>query len=264
MDRTSNCGVSEEMHRVTPGLIQKSASLGGREVTDADLQKINRYALTPLEADDVFAFRAVLCDNKVDREHERFSLRALSDLQKLFLGKTVISDHDWSAGNQVARIYDTELVQSPEMLDNGEAYTQLVACCYMVKTAGNADLIAEIKGGIKREGSVGLMASRAICSICGVDNVKSYCSHYPGCTYEKDGKRQICTFVLDGARDAYEFSLVAVPAQPTAGICKHYTGETVHEGSLPKPEADGVNQESLYLRVRAAEAIAKITTFTEE
>ena len=212
-----------------PGMIEKAASLAAHDVTEGDLKAINKYALTPLKAEEVFTFRAVLCDNELDRQYERFNLKGLQDLQKLFIGKTVIKDHYRSADNQVARIYATELEQSTKMAESGELYTRLVAKCYMVKTAGNADLIAEIKGGIKKEGSVGFAASSVICSICGVDNAKSYCAHYRGRSYDKDGGKQVCTFTLAGAKEAYEFSLVAVPAQKAAGACKSYTGETVYE-----------------------------------
>ena len=217
-------------HPGSPGMIEKAASLAPQEVTEAELKAINKYALEPLTADQVFTFKAVLCDNELDRQYERFTLKALQDLQKLFLGKTVIKDHFHSADNQVARIYSTELVQSDKAAKSGELYTQLVAHCYMVRTASNADLIAEIKGGIKKEGSVGFAASSVICSICGTDNAKSYCRHWPGKSYEKEGGAQVCTFTLAGARDAYEFSLVAVPAQRAAGVSKSYTGETVYEG----------------------------------
>ena len=213
-----------------PGMIEKAAHLEAQELTEAELKAINKYAPEPLTADQVFTFKAVLCDNEVDRSFERFSLKALQDLQKLFLGKTVIKDHTWAADNQVARIYATELVQSTKTTKAGEQYTQLVARCYMVKTAGNADLIAEIKGGIKKEGSVGCAVAHSYCSICGTDNAKSYCRHYAGRSYEKESGAQVCTFTLDGAVDAYEFSLVAVPAQRKAGVSKSYTGETVYEG----------------------------------
>ena len=211
------------------GMIEKAAQLAPQEITEAELKAINKYALEPLAADQVFTFKAVLCDNELDRAHERFTLKALQDLKKLFLGKTIIKDHRHLADNQVARIYHTELVTSEKDAHGGEKYTQLVAHCYMVKTASNADLIAEIKGGIKKEGSVGCAVKSVICSICGADNAKVYCSHWPGRAYEKDGHMQTCTFALDGGRDAYEFSLVAVPAQRAAGVSKSYTGETVHE-----------------------------------
>lgn len=245
-----------------PGMIEKAAQLAPQEITEAELKAINKYTLEPLTADQVFTFKAVLCDNEVDRDFERFNLKALQDLQKLFLGKTVIRDHAWSANSQVARIYSTELVPTTKATKSGEAYTQLVAHCYMVKTAGNADLIAEIKGGIKKEGSVGCAVSSSICSICGTDNAKSYCRHWPGRSYEKEGGPQVCTFTLAGARDAYEFSLVAVPSQKAAGTCKSYTGEIVYEGQeaqeTPKnPEAHSntTNSEKaakLALRARMA------------
>lgn len=222
-----------------PGMIEKAAHLELQEVTEAELKAINKLALAPLTADQVFTFKAVLCDNELDRDYERFNLKALQDLKKLFLGKTVIKDHRCSADNQVARIYATELVQSDKATQSGELYTQLVARCYMVRTAGNADLIAEIQGGIKKEGSVGCAVTSSICSICGTDNAKTYCPHYPGRSYGKEGGAQVCTFTLSGACDAYEFSLVAVPAQRAAGVSKSYTGETVYEGKSA-PEAPKV------------------------
>lgn len=226
--------VEKDNHRNlddAPGLIKKAASLSAHEASEDDLKEINKHALAPLTAEEVFTFKAVLCDNEVDRSFEQFTQKALQDLQKLFLGKTVIKDHVHIADNQVARIYKTELTQGSKTLKSGEIYTQLVAHCYMVKTASNADLIAEIKGGIKKEGSVGCSITGSICSICGTDNTKSYCRHWPGRSYEKEAGAEVCVFKLTGAKDAYEFSLVAVPAQRAAGVSKSYTGQTVYEGT---------------------------------
>ena len=246
---------------IYPGMIQKVASLSTQEVTDDELKAINKYTLEPLKAEDVFTFKAVLCDNEVDRAFEQFTQKALQDLQTLFLGKTVIKDHSRSTDNQVARIYATELAQGTKTLKSGELYTQLVAHCYMVRTASNADLIAEIKGGIKKEGSVGFAVSSVICSICGTDNAKSYCRHWPGKEYDKEGGKEICTFKLAGIKDAYEFSLVAVPCQRAAGVSKSYTGETVTEKDLPEepatptpPEGDMDETKMLNLRARIAAA----------
>ena len=229
-------------HASFPGMITKAAQLENQEITEAELRAINKHTLSPLTADEVFTFKAVLCDNEIDRQYERFTPKALEDMKKLFIGKTVIKDHSWSANDQVARIYATELIQSDKTNKSGEPYTQLVAYCYMVKTASNADLIAEIKGGIKKEGSVGFRTSSAICSICGTDNAKSYCRHWPGKTYEKEGGPQQCIFTLAGVSDAYEFSLVAVPAQKAAGVRKSYTGETV-EAPATEPEEKPIEAE---------------------
>lgn len=224
------------------GLIYKAAQLGTHEVTEADLKEINKYALEPLCAEDVFTFKAVLCDNELDRTYEHFTTKALQELKKLFLGKTVIKDHYRSADNQVARIYATELVMSDKQTTKtGEAYTQLVAHCYMVRTDSNKDLIAEIKGGIKKEGSVGCSVASCFCSICGTDNTKTYCRHWPGRSYDKEGGAAVCTFKLDGAKDAYEFSLVAVPAQRKAGVSKSYMGTTEY---APDEETTPVTEET--------------------
>ena len=245
-------------------LMRKAATLEQQAVTEDDLALINQLALTELSAEQVFTFKAVLCDNKVDRQFDRFTRKALSELQQLFMGKTVIKDHFHSADNQVARIYKTELLTDMTATVDGttEPYTQLVAHCYMLRLASTADLIAEIQGGIKKEGSVGFRASSAICSICGTDNAKSYCRHWPGKSYEKEGGQVLCTFTLDGASDAYEFSLVAVPAQRAAGVSKSYTGQTEYEPDVdpePTPEPtpaapDPEAEKALEIRARIIEA----------
>ena len=217
----------------TPGLIEKAAQLAAQEVTEEELKAINKHTLTPLKAEEVFTFKTVLCDNEVDRQYEHFTLKALKDFQKLFLSKPVIKDHLRVADNQVARIYATELEETAKTTTTGEPYTRLIAKCYMVRTASNADLIAELKGGIKKEGSVGCAVQHVVCSICGTDNAETYCRHWPGRSYAKEGGKQVCTFKLDGGKDAYEFSLVAVPAQKAAGVSKSYTGETCYA-----PETD--------------------------
>lgn len=243
-----------------PGMIRKAARVEAQEVTEADLKAINKHTLVAVKAEDVFTFKVVLCDNEVDRDFERFSLKALRGMQKLFLGKTGIKDHSWRSDNQVARIYSTELIQSDKTIKAGELFTQLVAHCYMIKTAGNADLIAEIKGGIKKEVSIGCSMGSCICGICGTDNAKRYCGHFRGRSYEKEGAgKETCTFTLDEPLDAYEFSFVAVPAQRNAGASKSYTGKTVYEpqdAQEPPETAEPVNdptesEKSALLALRA-------------
>ena len=240
------------------GMMQKAATLDAHSVTEEDLRAINKLAPVPLTAEEVFTFKAVLCDNELDRHFDQFTLKALQDMQKLFLGKTVIKDHRRSTDNQVARIYKTELVQSTKAAKSGELYTQLVAHCYMVRTASNADLIAEIKGGIKKEGSVGFAPASSICSICGTDNTKTYCPHWPGKSYAKGEGNQVCTFTLAGVKDAYEFSLVAVPAQRAAGVSKSYTGETVYEKEEPETPPESENPDDQAEKVKELQLRARM------
>ena len=75
--------------------------------------------------------------------------------------------------------------------------------------------------------SVGCAVKRRVCSICG-EEAGAGCGHQPGQVY--DGK--LCYLSLEEPADAYEFSFVAVPAQPQAGVVKamgvkHY--ETLKE-----------------------------------
>lgn len=216
------------------GIITKAAQVSTLTVDEKELAKINKFTLEPLKAEDVFIFKVAMCDNEIDRSSEVFPLSSLKKMQKLFIGKTMIKDHMRSADNQVARIYNTELSASAtEVTKTNEVYTQLVAHCYMLATEANKDLIAEIKGGIKKEVSVGLRISKAICSICGTDNAKTWCKHYRGQEYDK----QVCHYSLEDPSDAYELSFVAVPAQPRAGTTKNYGGKPTKEADpAPAPE----------------------------
>ena len=210
-----------------PGVICKVANVSPLEITDADLRKINKYTLSPVSAEDVFIFKATIADNEQDdRNYMPFNLKALQDLKKLYPGKTMLKDHRRIADNQIARIYDTDLVQDAnKQTELGELHTELVAKIYMIKTDSNKDLISEIVGGIKKEVSTSTVPEKMICNICGVDNMKDYCRHYPGYEYDvadstgKSVKRR-CKMLLHGAKEAYELSFVAVPAQPRAATRK--------------------------------------------
>ena len=143
--------------------IQKSASIGALTLSDEELEKINLFSLVPLKADEIFPFKIAVCSNAqdTDRDNEPFLLQAVKDLAKHIEGKTMILDHNPSAKNQIARIYDTELITSDEKTEIGEPLTTLEVRCYMVRTEKNSDLIAEIKAGIKKEVSVGFSTSGA-------------------------------------------------------------------------------------------------------
>ena len=192
---------------------------GAYTVTEQDLALINKYTMGPLKAEDVFVFPIRLCDNALDRDFECFSAAALEGLAKLYVGKPGIFDHQWSAHNQTARIFRTELVYAPDegkAALSGEDYCYLKAYAYMLRTEGNAEAIAEISGGIKKEVSVGCACEHLTCSVCGSDLHTAPCSHRKGETYNGE----VCFGILTDPSDAYEWSFVAVPAQPKAGVTK--------------------------------------------
>ena len=198
-----------------------------------ELAAINQFAKTELTEDQVYAFSVKLCDNEVDRDFERFEAGSLERLGELFLGKSGIFDHQWSARGQTARIYRTEVVHQPERVTAaGDEYCWLKAWAYLLRTEKNQNLIAEIEGGIKKEVSVGCSMARRVCSICGAEDG---CMHVKGQLY---GDR-LCFTELREPVDAYEWSFVAVPAQREAGVLKRFGQDGGGTALLEKQAALG-------------------------
>ena len=188
--------------------IKKATEVAGEGVASAEqLAAINAQAKAQLTAEQVYVFSLRLCDDQVDRDYERFDTGALGELAKLFIGKTGILDHQWSAGNQVARIFHAEVVQEDRV-------SYIKAWAYIRRGGRGEEFIADIEAGILKEVSVGCAMGMAVCSVCGGEY--GTCGHRKGEHY--DG--QLCCAILREPMDAYEFSFVAVPAQRDAGVLK--------------------------------------------
>ena len=196
--------------------------------TAAQLETINAQAKSEMKPEQVYVFSLRLCDDQVDRDGERFDTGALPALAKLFIGKTGIVDHKWSSGNQIARIFQTEVVKE-------ERVSYIKAWAYIRRGGAADEIIADIEAGIKKEVSVGCAMGRAVCSVCGSDY--GTCGHQKGEHY--DG--QVCCAILKEPMDAYEFSFVAVPAQREAGVLKGYGAKGVHLKELA--DAHGAQEE---------------------
>ena len=195
--------------------LEKYKSIGVKPAdAAADIALINKFAMKELAPDEVFCFSVVLCDNDIDRDLERFTDNTLEKLANLFVGKTGISDHKWSADHQIARLYRVEVEATKEKNRLGQPLKRLRGSAYMMKNEANQPVIEAIEGGIMKEVSIGCAVSKAVCSVCG--NEYGTCGHYKGEVY--DGRQ--CFVNLEDPVDAYEFSFVAVPAQPAAGVTK--------------------------------------------
>ena len=179
--------------------------------TAVQLEAINAQAKAQLTAEQVYVFSLRLCDDQMDRDYERFDTAALGTLAKLFIGKTGVVDHKWSADKQIARIFETQVVQE-------EGISYIKAWAYIRRGGSNDEIIADIEAGIKKEVSVGCAMGMAVCSVCGSEY--GTCGHLKGESY--DG--QVCCAILQEPMDAYEFSFVAVPAQRDAGVLKALCG----------------------------------------
>lgn len=96
--------------------------------------------------------------------------------------------------------------------------------------------------------SVGCSVERCVCSICGEDI--NTCAHKKGEVY--GGK--VCCAELVNAQDAYEWSFVAVPAQPRAGVLKRCGGEDAGTlKTLVKRRGSRANQRELESLEKQAE-----------
>lgn len=198
--------------------------------TAEELELINTYTRRTLTADEAYVFTVVLCDNDVDRDGERFTVESLFALEKLFVGKTGIFDHDPSAKNQTARIISCRVENvASRTTATGDEYFCLKARAYLPRTEGNSELIAALDSGIVKEVSVGCAVGKILCSVCGEDI--GMCPHRKGETY--GGK--LCCGELTEPYDAYEWSFVAVPAQKNAGVTKTAYGKEIDmEGIMKK------------------------------
>ena len=192
--------------------IKKATEVAGGGIPAGhQLEAINALSKAELTAEQVYVFSLRLCDDQADRDFERFDTEALAGLARLFIGKTGILDHQWSAGNQVARIFETEVVREDRV-------SYIKAWAYIRRGGRVEELIADIEAGILKEVSVGCAMGMAVCSVCGSEY--GTCGHRKGEHY--DG--QLCCAILREPMDAYEFSFVAVPAQREAGVLKALGG----------------------------------------
>lgn len=188
--------------------VKKESSAVGIGVPNAaQLERINALAKGALTEEQVYVFSVRLCDDQVDRDFERFDTAALPELAKLFVGKSGVVDHKWSAERQLARIFDAEVLQE-------EGVSYIKAWAYIRRGGSGDEWIADIEAGIKKEVSVGCAMGQSVCSICGAEY--GTCGHRKGEYY--DGA--LCCAILREPVDAYEFSFVAVPAQREAGVLK--------------------------------------------
>ena len=145
-----------------------------------------------------YTFTIKLCDNKIDKDFERFSLDCLEQMIEMFVGK-----HGYVGENQVAKIVSVQAVENGDNQEiSGERYTWLEAKATIPRIKENEKLIEQIEQGEKKDVSIGCSVKTRTCSICGDTDGK--CGHIPGREY--DGK--LCYMTLDDPQEVYEWAFV--------------------------------------------------------
>lgn len=215
-------------------------------INAADLELINSFTRKDYTAEELYAFEMRAADTRIDRDFERFDRAALEKMAELYVGKTVISDHEMSTGNQCARVFKGRV----EDIQGGES--ELILSAYMPRE-GNDELISRLDSGIVKEVSVGCAVKKRSCSVCGAQ----HCNHIKGISY----KGELCSFTLSDVTDVYEVSFVAVPAQPAAGVIKCHKSFT--EPDSPLDESTDPDDQSSKTALALGLAAAKLF-ITEE
>lgn len=163
--------------RMVQKWVREAARLMGYEVVEDDAE--------------YYKFEIRLCDTKIDRDFERFTLSCLRKMSEMFVGKNGFVGQD-----SIAKIISTVVTKGKD----GEWFIKANASIKNIPE--NFKIIEEIKSGKKKEVSIGCSVATRTCSICG-DSTGS-CHHKPGEYY--NGKQ--CVMELDNPTDVYEWAFV--------------------------------------------------------
>lgn len=175
-----------------------------------NLAKAIREALE--DEAEYYKFEIRLCDTKIDKDFERFTLPCLRILSEMFVGK-----NGFVGQNSIAKILSTVVLKGKD----GEWFIKANASIKNIPE--NFKVIEEIKSGKKKEVSIGCSVATRTCSICG-DSTGS-CNHKPGEYY--NGKQ--CFMELNYPTDVFEWAFVATPVKEEDNMDKPLKDWTLGE-----------------------------------
>ena len=180
-------------------------------IAQADLDKVNKLTVKPVEAKDITVYTALLIDDKITRNSTQYNKDFQSMLLSLpvgegnFIGTPVLfgesEDHQAIAASQVGRIFDAWQVV------DADKHFGVMAKIYILNES-NETLISKVDSGVLKELSISTKVEFPMCSIC-KQNIHT-CEHERG----KDG----CYAIMSGNGFVAEISFVAVPGSNAAKI----------------------------------------------
>ncbi len=147
---------------------------------------------------DYYVFKIILCNNDVDKDHDKFSIQALYQIRDMAIGKNGILDTMPNNKSNIARIFDcsVEYDKGKTTID-GEPLLYVQAYAFLDKriSDGCGAIAQKIKEGFYNEVSVG-------CSI--------YESHKES-FFDSEFAPEYEITVIDSITDLYEWSIVQKP-----------------------------------------------------
>lgn len=186
---------------------QRGAVTGAGEEAGDRMEAVNRYALRPLQSEEIAVFTLDLCNNQVDRHHSRFPEEELERVNALTPGRPLMERHDMAGSLPRGTFFRSQLHREGERVSVRPEV-------YVLRSEGNRDFILNIEGGVYRETSIGFSFRRPECSVCGRD--LRVCAHVPGRSY--GGKT--CHFVMRDVMEVLEGSVVPAGSQGTRFVAQ--------------------------------------------
>lgn len=187
------------------------------EPSAEQLEKINRYALKPLKADEVYVRTCYLAHNGIDRDRECFDDALLDDFARSLPGKGFFRKHpsgwDGDSGPGVGRWFEAQTVtmsfdearvalREPNLRfpPTVSMAKLLVSSFYMLRGERNDGFAADIDGGVAGDVSIGFAATDVV-------------------AVKDENQNNVCMRWV-GPGEAREGSMVWLGAQPGARAFK--------------------------------------------
>ena len=127
-------------------------------VTNEDLEIINRGTLRKFGAEDVYLFPVRMCDNEIDTSLEQMTPEALTSFAAIVNDYAsrgnfvpILHNHDWDSAEEIeANIYSAEVVTSTSEFNSvGEPLVYVAAKAYTIPD--NANFIKKIEAGLLKK-----------------------------------------------------------------------------------------------------------------
>ena len=179
----------------------------GVAVDDDVLAEVNKFALKPLSADEIWVRRMTLAGDAYDRDHERFSPTVLRQFAETLPGKSFLIGHAHDTA-PVGRFFRATVK------GNESGKRRLESHIYGLRDGNGIE--PYIDAGIYHSVSIGFKAEKLLCDVCGGDMKSGTCPHYPGKTYDS----VTATGTWEGKAEALEGSLVFLGSQRGAQFVK--------------------------------------------